>query len=224
MGYDALEAGVGFTLALSRHVNLYGEADRTFAMGKANSQLSKGIAGSLGIRVLFGNNETAPPPVQTKPLPQPPVVVAEPPPPPVSAPVPPPQPAPAPQPIRIALSADMLFDFDSAQLRPAGRDSLEGLVRDLRGIDYEVVIISGHTDRIGSEAYNQALSERRANTVRTFLTSNGIPASSVRAAGYGKSQPVTTPQQCEGQRGAELISCLQPDRRVDVQIDGARPR
>jgi OOP family OmpA-OmpF porin len=118
----------------------------------------------------------------------------------------------------------MLFDFDSAQLRPVGRDSLEGLVRELRGVEYDVLIVSGHTDRIGSEAYNQALSERRANAVRSFLIDSDIPANAVSAAGYGKSQPVTTPQQCEGQRGAQLIACLQPDRRVEVQVPDARGR
>jgi OOP family OmpA-OmpF porin len=130
--------------------------------------------------------------------------------------------APPPQPVRITLSADALFDFDSAQLRPAGRDSLAGLVRDLRGMEYEVLIVSGHTDRIGAEAYNQALSERRANAVRNFLISGGIPANNVRAMGYGESQPVTTPEQCQGQRGAALIACLQPDRRVEVEVSGAR--
>jgi outer membrane autotransporter protein len=220
MGYDALEAGAGFTVALNRNVSLYGEADHVFAVGKASSQLSKGVTGSLGIRVMFGG-DSAPAPMQAKPLPMP---VAEAPaveaPAPVVTPVAPPVPA-AVEPVRITLSADMLFDFDSAQLRAAGRDSLEGLARELRGMDYEVVIVNGHTDRIGSEAYNQGLSERRANAVRKFLIDGGMPANGVRAVGYGKSQPVTTLQQCEGQRGATLVSCLQPDRRVEVEVRGA---
>jgi signal transduction histidine kinase len=63
---------------------------------------------------------------------------------------------------------------------------------------------------------------RSSNTVRNFLTERGIPANAVNAVGYGKHLPVTTPQQCEGQRGAELKACLQPDRRVEVQINGLR--
>jgi OOP family OmpA-OmpF porin len=188
-------------------------------MGKANSQLSKGIAGSLGIRVLFGNNESAPPPVQAvRPPPTPPVTVAEPLPPPVTTPVAPPQP----QSVRITLSADALFDFDSAQLRPAGRSSLDTLVQDMSRVQYDVMLISGHTDRLGAAAYNQRLSEHRANAVRDYLIGRGVPANNIRATGYGKSQPVTTPEQCTGPRSPELIACLQPDRRVEVEIDGLR--
>jgi OOP family OmpA-OmpF porin len=116
----------------------------------------------------------------------------------------------------------MLFDFGSEQLRPAGVETLAGLVRDLRGMQYEVVIVEGHTDRIGAEAYNQELSDRRANSVRSYLLDNGIAATAVRAVGYGESRPVTTPELCENQRGAALIACLQPDRRVELEVSGLR--
>jgi hypothetical protein len=69
---------------------------------------------------------------------------------------------------------------------------------------------------------NQALSERRASTVRNYLIQSGIPANDVRATGYGESKPVTTLQQCQGQAGAALIACLQPDRRVEVEVSGTR--
>jgi OOP family OmpA-OmpF porin len=84
------------------------------------------------------------------------------------------------------------------------------------------LILGGHTDRIGSEAYNQALSERRVASVRNYLVQNGIPANEVRAVGYGETRPVTTLQQCQGQSGAALLACLQPDRRVEVEVSGLR--
>ncbi|MDR0779865.1 MAG: OmpA family protein, partial [Pseudomonadales bacterium] len=135
-----------------------------------------------------------------------------------------PPPPPPPQPEQITLSADALFDFDKADLRTAGRQSLDVLVEGLRGMRYEVLIVTGHTDRIGSVQYNQALSERRANTVRNYLIANGIPANDIRATGRGKAEPVTTAQQCQGQTNAALISCLQPDRRVVVDVSATRNR
>jgi OOP family OmpA-OmpF porin len=89
-------------------------------------------------------------------------------------------------------------------------------------MQYEVLLVNGHTDRLGTASYNQALSEQRANAVRTYLVQSGIPAKDVRATGYGKTRPVTTPQQCQGQSGTALIRCLQPDRRVDVEVSGTR--
>jgi outer membrane autotransporter protein len=214
-GFDSIEVGAGFTVSMTRNVNLYAEADHVFGIGKASRELSKGIAGNVGIRVMFGH-EPAPAPVVAPPPPPPPPAVAAPPPPPPPAP-------PPPQPTRLTLSADALFDFDSAQLHQAGRDSLATLVTGLRGMQYEVLIIEGHTDRIGTEAYNQALSERRANSVRDFLTGNGIPANNVRATGYGETRPVTTLEQCPPNQSRDaLIACLQPDRRVEVEVSGTQ--
>jgi OOP family OmpA-OmpF porin len=204
--YNSGEIGAGFTLQLAESVIMYGELDHMFQLtGGANKELSKGVAASIGVRVAFG----------AKP-------VAAPPPPPAPRPPPPPPPAPPPQPVTVTLSADALFDFDSSTLRPAGRQSLDKLAEDLRGMTYEVLIVGGHTDRIGTDAYNQALSERRANSVRDYLVQSGIPANDVRATGYGEARPVTTLQQCQGQAGAALIACLQPDRRVEVEVSGTR--
>jgi OOP family OmpA-OmpF porin len=215
-GYDTGELGVGFTVALNENVSLYSEVDHRFAMGSSASANSRGLAGSIGVRIGFGRTQ-APAQPAAVPLPPPPPVVTAPPP----APTPPPPPPP-PAPVRVTLSADALFDFDSAELRAAGRDSLDGLVRDLGRVQYDLMLISGHTDRLGNESYNQRLSERRANAVRDYLIGRGVPASNIRATGYGKSQPVTTPEQCTGPRNDALIACLQPDRRVEVQINGMR--
>ena len=99
---------------------------------------------------------------------------------------------------------------------------LDDLVRVLQGAKYEVILAIGHTDRIGSAAYNQKLSVRRANAVKKYLTDKGIEANRVYAEGKGKTQPVTKPGDCKGKPGKKLIACLQPDRRVDVEVNGTK--
>lgn len=163
---------------------------------------------SLGVVFRFGR-APAPAPVAETPPPAP-------------APAPAPAPQPPPEPMRVTLDAETLFEFDRADLRPAGRTELDNLVRDLQGLDYEVVIVTGHTDRIGSREYNLDLSERRANAVRDYLVSAGVPNASITARGVNSDNPVTTPQQCQGRRGQDLIACYQPDRRVEVEVNGIR--
>ena len=143
---------------------------------------------------------------------------------------PPPQqraavPAPAPArilPQSINFSADSLFDFNKAVLRPAGRAALDDFARQLSGAQYEAISVTGHTDRLGTAKYNQKLSERRAHAVRNYLVRMGVPPDRVNAAGKGETQPVTRPGDCKGPRSARLIACLQPDRRVHVEVTGTR--
>ncbi len=126
-------------------------------------------------------------------------------------------------PQKINFSADALFDFDKAVLRPAGKAMLDDLTRLLQGANYEVILAIGHTDRIGSAAYNQKLSVRRAGAVKKYLTEKGIPPNRVFAEGKGKTQPLTKPSDCKRcQSRGLLIACLQPDRRVDVEVTGAK--
>ena len=143
---------------------------------------------------------------------------------------PPPQqraavPAPAPArilPQSINFSADSLFDFNKAVLRPAGRAALDDFARQLSGAQFEAIFVTGHTDRLGAAKYNQKLSERRAHAVRNYLVRMGVPPDRVNAAGKGETQPVTRPGDCKGPRSARLIACLQPDRRVHVEVTGTR--
>jgi len=125
-------------------------------------------------------------------------------------------------PQKINFSADALFDFDKAVLKPEGKTMLDELARTLQGAKYEVIMATGHTDRFGSVAYNQKLSERRAYAVKDYLTSKEIPANKVSVDGKGKTQPVTKPDDCKGPKSAKVIACLQPDRRVDVEVTGSK--
>ena len=79
------------------------------------------------------------------------------------------------------------------------------------------IVVIGHTDRIGSEHYNQKLSEQRAHSVMKYLVARGVPAEIISARGMGKSQPVTGTK-CNALRGAELKACLAPDRRVEIEV------
>ncbi|MCE9639425.1 MAG: OmpA family protein [Betaproteobacteria bacterium] len=125
-------------------------------------------------------------------------------------------------PQKINFSADALFDFDKAVLKPEGKTMLDELARTLQGANYEVIVTVGHADRFGSVSYNQKLSERRAAAVKDYLTSKEIPANKISTDGKGKSQPMTKPGECAGPKSAKVIACLQPDRRVDVDVTGSK--
>jgi OmpA-OmpF porin, OOP family len=142
----------------------------------------------------------------------------------------PPAPAPAPmapKPVeeKVTLSAETLFAFDKATLRSEGKEKLDDLASKLQAINVETIIDIGYTDRIGSKAYNLKLSQRRAETVKAYLVSKGVPADRILAEGKGKANPVTKPGECRGHKVTrKLIKCLQPDRRVEIQIIGTRTK
>ncbi len=141
---------------------------------------------------------------------------------PVAAPAPAPAPAARPAAGKVTLDADALFDFDKAVLRPAGRTALDDFVSKSKEINPEVILAVGHTDRLGSDAYNQKLSEQRAAAVRTYLLSKGIESNRLHTEGRGKTQPITKADECKGPKSAKVIACLQPDRRVDIEVIGSR--
>jgi OOP family OmpA-OmpF porin len=123
---------------------------------------------------------------------------------------------------KITIAADALFDFNKATLRPEGKAKLDDVANKSKSLVLEVVIAVGHADRIGGAAYNQKLSEKRAAAVKDYLVSKGIPANRVYTEGKGSKQPVTKPGQCKGAKSAKVIACLQPDRRVDIEIIGTK--
>lgn len=111
------------------------------------------------------------------------------------APEPKPAPAPAPKPApapvqKMTLNADANFDFDKATLKPAGKANLDQFMAGLSGARVSAITVVGHTDSVGSDAYNQKLSERRAASVADYLTSKGVPAAAIKASGKGESQPI----------------------------------
>jgi OOP family OmpA-OmpF porin len=118
--------------------------------------------------------------------------------------------------------ADPLFNFDRANIRSDQRNKLDELVAELKGASYDSISVTGHADRIGSDRYNEQLSRRRADAVKAYLVRKGVPASKIEVSAMGESQPVTTEADCNGQRGRALISCYQPDRRVEVSVSGEK--
>ena len=133
-------------------------------------------------------------------------------------------PAPAPKPAaeKVTLSADTLFDFNKAVLLPAGKTKLDELVVKAKDLKLEVIIAVGHADRFGTDQYNQKLSEKRAEAVKAYLVGKGLEANRVYTEGKGKKQPVTKPDQCKGAKSKAVIACLQPDRRVDIEVIGTK--
>ena len=131
---------------------------------------------------------------------------------------------PAPRPVaeKLTLDADMLFDFNKSTLRPAGRDALDTFVGKLRDISPETIMAIGYADRIGSERYNQRLSEQRVASVKNYLVSKGVESARVYTEGRGETQPVTKAEDCTGPKSAKLIACLQPDRRVNIEVIGTK--
>jgi outer membrane protein OmpA-like peptidoglycan-associated protein len=139
-----------------------------------------------------------------------------------------PAPIPAPEYEKISLSADVLFKFDRYRERdmlPAGRAKLDDVADKINNYIVDTIDhidLTGHTDRLGSDAYNQRLSERRAKTVKGYLVKKGVDGSKIATKGRGERAPVV---QCKGNKATKkLIRCLQPNRRVDVEIHGVKQK
>jgi OOP family OmpA-OmpF porin len=123
---------------------------------------------------------------------------------------------------KITLAADALFDFDKATLRPEGKAKLDDLMAKVKDIKLEVIIAVGHADRFGGDKYNQKLSEKRAEAVKTYLVGKGMEPNRVYTEGKGEKQPVTKAGDCKGPKSKKVIACLQPDRRVEIEVIGTK--
>ncbi|NID06380.1 OmpA family protein [Luteibacter jiangsuensis] len=126
--------------------------------------------------------------------------------------------APAPSPQNITLSADALFAFDSAGLTDGGKEAVTNLGAKLREhiAQTQSIRVTGYTDRLGSDAYNQQLSERRARAVMEALVSDGVPRTKIVAEGLGEKDPI---KDCPDGPRKELVTCLAPNRRVEIRVD-----
>jgi OOP family OmpA-OmpF porin len=137
---------------------------------------------------------------------------------PAAAPAPKPAPAapvapPAPVSEKVTFAADAFFDFDKSVLKPEGKAKLDDLVSKMGGINLEVIIAVGHTDSVGSDAYNQKLSVRRSEAVKAYLVTKGVEKNRVYTEGKGEKQPVADNKTAEGRA---------KNRRVEIEVVGTR--
>jgi OmpA-OmpF porin, OOP family len=220
-----IKYGVGLQYAINDRLGIRAEVER-YRIDDAVGNKGDIDLASIGLTYRFGRPVPAPiramapepvMPIARATLPDP--VAVAPPIAPVVAP-----PATPPQPMRVSFSADALFDFDKSTLKPEGKRSLDKFAADLRGTRFDVIKVTGHTDRLGSASYNMTLSTKRAEAVSNYLVDPAaIPVSRISATGVGESAPTTRPDDCKGAQATKtLIACLQPDRRVDVEVTGTK--
>jgi OOP family OmpA-OmpF porin len=196
--------GIGLQYAVNEALSVRAELER-YGIEDNHVLKDKIDTFTLGVVYRFGTTKPAAPVER-------PAVAA--------APAPAPAPAPA-LPMEVTLSASSLFDFDKTDLKAEGIQALDKLVQDMRNLDYEFVLVTGHTDRIGARDYNINLSQRRADAVKNYLVSAGIPAARITTRGVNSDEPVTRPEDCRNTGSAQAqIACLAPDRRVVVLVTG----
>lgn len=209
-------AGLGLTARLHDWVDLQARYRYIVRVGddpdngKANSGTQRWVSdiSTATLELVIHPNRSQP----AEPAPTPaPVVI-------------PPPPAPEPVDQTFNLSSDVLFTFGKADLKPEGKSALEDLYQQIVDVQPKdgSAVVMGYTDRIGSDANNQKLSEARAQTVADFLIGKGLPADKVSIQGNGESNPVTGNQCDDIKARAALIDCLGPDRRVEVRVTGVQ--
>ncbi len=127
------------------------------------------------------------------------------------------KPAPAPQPTavieEVGMSADANFAFDSAELKPEGAEAIREMAGRVRNVKALSIDIAGHTDSVGTESYNQGLSEERAASAKAALVDEGIDPAIITTRGYGETAPLTSNDTSEGRA---------TNRRVDVSVTGTK--
>jgi OOP family OmpA-OmpF porin len=203
-------AGLGFQMTLSERLSL--QAELRTVRGRLRDEVGFGTSRSNNKYFTVGLNWALNPRPQP-PAPPPPEPVRAAPPPEVVAP-PPPPPAPPPRFEKVTLAATELFAFNSATLnlpQPRLDEIAAALAADPAITDVD---ITGYADRLGSAAYNLALSERRAHAVRDYLIGKGIASARLKAYGKGEANPVVV---CTEKKRVDLIKCLEPNRRVEVE-------
>ena len=230
-GFNA-KLGAGLQYEFSRSFLMRVEAERSRINDAVGNRGDVNLY-SLSLVFPFGRAPAPAPRVAAAPAYVAPAPAPAPAAPPIVAPPPPPVVAVAPvapvvlPPVRrrVSFSADSLFTFDKSLVRPEGKAALDKFAQELKGgTQYDVITVEGHTDRLGSTAYNQRLSAQRAEAVKAYLVSSGgVPGPKITAVGKGETAPVTKAADCVGNKPTQkLIACLQPDRRVEVEVTGTR--
>lgn len=209
-GYGG-KAGVGLEYKLSEAAALRAEAERYHLPALVGHDGRVSLF-SIGLVLKLGRPDAEmAPPVIAPPVYTPPPPAELPPPPPVLPPEPPLPQVPVSE--KVTFAAETLFDFDKAIIKPAGKTALDGLLRGLAGMNLEVIIMVGHTDAIGTEAYNQKLSLRRVEAVKAYMVEQGIDPARIYAEGKGETQPVADNRTAAGRA---------LNRRVTLEVVGTR--
>lgn len=223
------KAGLGFTYKFSPSMSLRGELER-YRINDAMGHTAGINTAFLSLVFPFGRTpEKAPKVVERvvervvyqeppKVAKEEPVVVY------VTTPVAVPAPTPVPDRLRVSFNADVMFGFDRSTVSPAGKRALDKFTADLNGLEFEHITVQGHTDRIGTAAYNEKLSLQRADAVKNYLVSrNAAPANKITSIGKGSSEPLTDAGACKGvHTSPAVIACLESDRRVDLDVMGTK--
>ncbi|MET3133134.1 OOP family OmpA-OmpF porin [Oxalobacteraceae bacterium GrIS 1.11] len=199
------KAGLGLEYKFSEALAVRGEVERYRVNDAVHNRgdvdmLSINLVYKLGRPAAQTVAASTPPPVEAAPLP---------------AQTPAQQPTPTPVPVseKVSFAAEALFDFDKSVVKPEGKAALDALLLKLQGMNTEVMITVGHTDSIGSDAYNQKLSLRRAMAVKAYLVTQGVEASRVYTEGKGETQPLADNKSAAGRA---------KNRRVTVEVVGSR--
>lgn len=196
--------GLGLEYKFSEALALRGEVER-YRLNDAVGNRGDADLYSVSLVYKLGRPASATPAYQ--PAPEVAPVVAMP------APVVVAAPAPTPVAEKVSFASEALFDFDQSTLKPQGKAALDQLLGQLKGMDLEVIVTVGHTDAVGSDAYNQKLSQRRAEAVKAYLVTQGVETNRVYTEGKGETQPVADNTTAAGRA---------KNRRVTVEVVGTR--
>jgi adhesin transport system outer membrane protein len=188
----------------ARYDEIIAQARTLASMGKLTAALGVGRPDQPSLQAVGQDRQPLLPPEELCPFDVPELAVVD-----KSINEPPPLPVKLEQPLKVTFPASALFDFDKAVLKSEGKKGLDNLMTKIKGVDVEIYIVVGHTDSIGAEDYNQKLSERRADSVKAYFVSQGVPHIKVRTEGRGETMPVASNKTAVGRS---------QNRRVEVTV------